>query len=575
MEVFAVKTRFLKQNSQSSIQSKVTHFWCDMRGHLKLCGVVLLLLTASFAHAAKVADFMPKESVLYLQLRDIDEVYSEIEASENWEKIFAMAPNVVPNWQDLQQGITMAQGILSTDPLSVLETVGYRTALSVWLDQTNAPQIGLVIHSGGNLSELQRFTKIVEGLVGMSGESTWHPNAGEYKRTPYNMMEINGKVVKYGFVGEFLVLGAGETAFEKLMDTYRKDAPSINENREFTEVSKKFGTGVVTTFADLPYLLSLGDLGEANQKRLAIFESLFARINLLEKGPLFQANVQFDPNVPDNEIALFLKKGETLKTPNALSAGDDLFIAMAPRILESVWELIQTELHKNADNDAYAAIAFFEGLLNLNLEGDVMPGLTGEIALAVPDFTDFDPQALENINMEFDGNFYFDAGGVETGGTIIFSPTHRVKWNQIGNSLSNLQNVSISQTDYNGITVSSVDSSIYYSEVNDLFLLGFSEEDVFRLVDSVKKDTEPSYLKQIPKTPVAFAQVNVARALEIQKGAPPSDQVLVSSKEITPVLAWISIEDSDASFEIVLSSEQIPLETLAKHAPFYIWALQN
>ena len=571
-----MKTKFLQENSQSSTQSKVTHFFCDMRGHLKLCGVVLLLLTASLAHAAKVADFMPKESVFYLQLRDIDEVYSEIEASDNWEKIFAMAPNAVPNWQDIQQGITMAQGILSTDPLSVLETVGYRTALSVWLDQTNAPQIGLVIHSGGNLSELQRFTKIVEGLVGMSGESTWHPNAGEYKRTSYNMMEINGNVVKYGFVEEFLVLGAGETAFEKLMDTYRKDVPSIHENRVFTETSKKLGSGVISTFANISHALPLiSDLDDVNRKRFAIFESLSARINLLERGPLLQVDVQFNPNLPDNEIGMFLKKGETLITPHALSVEDDLFVAIAPSILDSVWELIRTEIHKNANDDAYAAIAFFEGLLNLNLEGDVMPGLTGEIALSVPDFTNFDPQALENMNLEFDGSFQFDAGSVETGGAIIFNPKNPMKWNQIGNSLSNLQNVSISQMDYNGTTVSGIDSSIYYSEVNDLFLLGFSEDGVCTLVDTVKNNTQPPYLKQIPKTPIAFAQLNVVRALEILLGTPMLDEMLVSSKEIAPVLAWISIEDSDATFEIVVSAEDTPLEAFAKHVPFIIWTLQN
>ncbi len=571
-----MRVKFSQENSQSAIQSKVTNFGCYLRRHLKFCSVVLLLLTASSAHAAKVADFMPKESVLYLQIEDIDEVYSEIEASENWGEIFAMAPNVVPNWQELQQGITMTQGILSTDLLSVLETVGYRTGLAVWLDGTNAPQIGLVIHSGGNLSELQRFTKIVEGLVGMSGENIWHPNAGEYQRVSYNMMEMDGNVVKYGFVGDYLVLGAGEDAFEKLMDTYRKDAPSIRENRVFSEASKKLGSGVISAFADISHALSLiGDLDDVNRKRLAIFESLSARINLLEKGPLLQVDVQFNPNLPDNEIGMFMKKGETLKTPNAMSAGDDLFVATAPSILESVWELLRTEMHKNANDDTYAAIAFFEGLLNLNLEEDVMAGLTGEIALSVPNFTKFDPQALENINLEFDGNFYFDAGNVETGGAIIFNPTNRMKWNRIGNSLSNLQNVSISQTDYNGTTVSGVDSSIYYGEVKDLFLLGFSEEGIYRLVDSIKEDTKPSYLKRIPKTPVAFAQVNVARALEIEKGAPPSDQVLVNSKEIAPVLAWISIEDSDASFEIVLSSEEIPLEVLAKHVPFLVWAMQN
>ena len=547
-----------------------------MRRYLKLCGVVLLLLTASLAHAAKVTDFMPKESVFYLQLQDIDEVYSEIEISENWEKALALLPSVVPDWQEIQQGVVMIQGILSTDLLSVLETVGYRTALTVWLDQTNSPQIGLVIHSGGNLAELQRFTKIVEGLVGMSGQNTLRLDAGVYQRTSYNVMELEGNVVKYGFVNDFLVLGAGEGAFEKLMDTYRKDAPSIRKNREFSEPSKKFGSGVVTAFADTSHALSLiNDLDEVDRKRLEIFQSVFVRLNLLEKGPFLQVDAQFDPNLPDNEIGRFLKKGETLKTSNALSAGDDLFVAIAPSVLESVWELLRTEMYKSADDETYAVISFFEGLLNLSLEEDVMTGLTGEIALSVPNFTNFDPQALENMNLDFDGTFQFDAGSVETGGAIIFSPTNRMKWNRIGNSLSNLQNVSISQTDYNGTTVSGVDSSIYYSEVNDLFLLGFSEDAVCTLVDTVKNDKQPPHLKQIPKTPVAFAQLNIARALEIQKGAPPSDQVLVSSKEIAPLLAWLSVEDDEVLLEMTLSAKETPLEVLAKLTPFFLWNIEN
>ena len=571
-----MRVKFSQENSQSAIQSKATNFWCYMRGHLKTCSLVLLFLMTSLAHAARVTDFIPKESVLYLQLQDIDEVYGEIEVSENWEQTLALLPNIVPDWQEIQQGITMAQGILSTDLLSVLETVGYRTALAVWLDQRDAPQIGLVIHSGGNLGELQRFTKIVEGLIGMSGENTLHLNAGVYQRAPYNIMEMDGNIVKYGFAGEFLVLGAGEGAFEKLMDTFRKDAPSIRKNQAFTEASKQLGTGIATVFADVPHALTLvNDLDDANRERFAIFQSVFARLNLLETGPLFQVAAEFDPNLPDNEIGQFLKKGETLKTANALSAADDLFVAVAPSILESVWELARAEIDKSANDDTYAVISLFEGLLNLNLEADVMTGLTGEIALSVPDFMNFDPQALENLNLEFDGNFYFSSDGVETGGTLIFSPANRMKWHQIGNSLSNLQNVSISQTDYNGTTVSGVDSSIYYSDVNGLFLLGFSEEEVCKLVDTVKNDTQLPHLKQIPKTPVAFAQLNVARALEIQKGAPPSDKVLVSSKEIAPSLTWITVEDNEIVLEIVLSSEETPLEVLAKHLPFYIWATEN
>lgn len=548
-----------------------------MRHKLKTTMLILFLVGVAFsANAAKVEDFMPKESILYVQLQDIDEIYGEIEVSENWEKTLALLPNVVPDWQEVQQGAVMLQGILSTDLLSFIETVGYRTALAVWLDETNPPKIGLVIHSGGNLGELQRFTKIVEGLVGMSGGNTLRLDAGVYQRVPYNMMEMGENIVKYGFVDEFLVLGAGKDAFEKLMDTYRKDAPSIRENREFTAASEKLGTGVAVAFADVPHALSLmGDLDAANRERFAIFQSLFVRLNLLETGPLFQAAAQFNPNLPDNEISLFLKKGETRETPGALSAGDDLFVAIAPSILESVWEFVRIEMEKNATGDTYAAISFLEGLLNLNLEDDVMTGLTGELALKVPDFTYFDPQALENINLQFDGTFTLDADAVETNGAVIFSPSNRMKWNQIGNSLSNLQSVSISQTDYNGITVSGVDSSIYYSGINSLFLIGFSEEQVCTIIDDIKRDAKPSYLKQIPKTAVAFAQLNVARALEIQKGAPPADKVLVGSKEILPLLTWLSVEDDEMLLEMTLSGKETPLEVFAKLTPFFLWNIEN
>ena len=62
-----------------------------------------------------------------------------------------------------------------------------------------------------------------------------------------------------------------------------------------------------------------------------------------------------------------------------------------------------------------------------------------------------------------------------------------MKWNQIGNSLSNLQNVSITQMNYSGTTVSGFASSIYYSEVDGLSLMGFSEEQVFTLIDGLKR----------------------------------------------------------------------------------------
>ena len=549
-----------------------------MKQKLKVTIFIFALTGIMFsANAAKVADFIPKESVFYLQLQDIDEVYSEIEVSENWGRVLAMLPDVIPDWQEMQQGIQMVEGVLSTDPMSVIETVGYRTALAIWIDETDTQQIGLIIHSGGNLSELKRFTKIVEGLVGMSDGNTLHLDAGVYQRVRYNAMEMKPTTVtttvKYGFVDEYLVLGTGEGAFETLMDTYRKDAPSIRQNPKFTKASKQLGSGVVSVFADIPSISPMvGNLNEVDRQRYAIFQSFFAQINLLETEPFFQANVQFDPNLPENEIGLFLKKGAALKTLKALSAQDDLFVAIAPNILESVWELVRTEMEKNATGEMDAAISFVEGLLNLNLEEDVMTGLTGELALSVPDYARFNPEALNSLNLDFDGSFELDAEAVDTEGTLIFIPSYQIKWNQIGNSLSNLQNASMSQTDYNGTTVSGFASSIYYSKLGDLSLMGFSEEQVCELIDVIKKNKKLSYLKQMPKPLAAFAQLNLARILEVAgKGRPPADKVIATSEEIAPFFAWLSVEDDAALFEIVLSVEETPLEVLAKLVPFYVW----
>ncbi|MDE0322541.1 MAG: DUF3352 domain-containing protein [Candidatus Poribacteria bacterium] len=550
---------------------KAKFSWRSKRCHIqaisKICCVMLLLVMAAVANAAEVEDFMPKESILYLKLQDIDEVYGEIEISENWEKALALLPDV-PNWQEMQQGLSIFQGMLGTDLLGIIETVGYRTALAIWLEGANSSEIetGVVIHSGGNLDKLRQLTKLVEGFLGMAGENTLRLNAGVYQRVRYNAIEIPGGIAKYGFVDDFLVIGTGEGSFERLMDTYRTGMPSIRQNKEFDRALEETGSGEVVLYANVPPILSVmkNNIEESLGTRLAIFQSVFGRLNLLETGSLLQVAAQFNPDLPENEIGSFLREGQRLETLNALSVEDDLFVTVAPKVVESMWELVPTD-------DATEGIGFLEGMLNLNLEEDIMVGLTGELALSVPDFTRFDPEALSGFQFEFDGAIALDAGDVETDGGIIFNPKHRMKWNQVGNSISNLQNASVSQTNYKDETVSEVSSNIFHSEVDGLFLIGFSEEQVYALIDGIKQEKKPSYLKQLPKTPTAFAQLNLARVLEIENGSPPTDKLLVDSNEMALLLAWLSVEGDAALLEVTLSEEETPIEMIAKLVPFFLW----
>lgn len=540
---------------------------CAMQAISKICCVMLLLVMAAVANAAEVEDFMPKESILYLKLQDIDEVYGEIEISENWERALTLLADL-PNAREMQQGLSTFQAMLGTDLLGIIETVGYRTALAIWLEGENSSEIetGVVIHSGGNLDKLRQLTKLAEGLLGMAGENTLRLNAGVYQRVRYNAIEIPGGIAKYGFVDDFLVIGTGEGSFERLMDTYRTGMPSIRQNKEFDRALEETGSGEVVLYANVPPILSVmkNNIEESLGTRLAIFQSVFGQLNLLETGSLLQVAAQFNPDLPENEIGSFLREGQRLETLNALSVEDDLFVTVAPKVVESMWELVPTD-------DATEGIAFFEGMLNLDLEEDIMVGLTGELALSVPDFTRFDPEALSGFQFAFDGAIALDAGDVETDGGIIFNPKHRMKWNQVGNSISNLQNASVSQTNYKGATVSELSSNIFHSEVDGLFLIGFSEEQVYALIDGIKQEKKPSYLKQLPKTPTAFAQLNLARVLEIENGSPPADKLLVDSNEMALLLAWLSVEGNAALLEVTLSEEETPIEMIAKLVPFFLW----
>lgn len=559
--------KFLQKSRQLNIQGRENPFQGNVWMVFRMCCVALLLLTVSFVDAAKVEDFMPRESVFYLKFQDIDEIYSEIETSEDWEKVL---PSLIetPDWQQIQQAFTLVQGMLGTDPLGMIQMVGYRTALAVWKDEVNSMQIGVVIHSGGNLNQLRQLTKIAEGLIGMDGSTTLHLDAGVYQRVHYNAMERFDTITKYGFVDEFLVIGANEGTFEKMLDVYRTDIPSIQENLKLTSALKKVDSGEVIVFADVLSAMSLQmDLDGLLPRQYGVFQSVLGRLNLLETGPFLQVRAQFNPDLPENEIGMFLKHGQTLKTLNALSSETDLFIAASPRIVESLWRFVPTE-------DNPGAVSFIEGFLNLSLK-NIITGLTGELALSISDLTHFDPEALHGINLGFDGAFEFDTGDVETGGCLIFNPSNWSQWNRVGNSLSNLNNASVSQMEYKGTTVSEVSSNIYHSEVDGLFLISFSEAEICALIDAIKEKKRPTYLKDLPKIPTAFVQLNYARALESQQGSPPTDKLIVDAKEIPSLLAWISVKDNEALLEATLSREETGLEMLAKLVPFLTWNMEQ
>ena len=525
-------------------------------------------------HAAKVTNFIPKESILYAQLNDIDEIYNEINISKDWEKALALLIDG-SELEEMQQGIMAVQNIIGTDLFSVIDTVGYQTGLAMWQIEVGDPHGGFVVHSGGNLAELQRLIKILIGFMGMSG-GRLTLDAGEHRKVKYNTLQMPDVLLTYGFVGDFLVVGIGKNSFEKLIDTYRKKSESILKNESYTAVSKNIGSAQVSLYLDLRRIIPfVEDMDVDVRVQLEAFSKVGAGLNLLETGPMFQLFTIFDPNFPESQVSRHLKEGKKLATLRGISGDEELFIAFAPGISETMWELAREAIQNSDTDEAYTLISYLEGLSNLNFEEDVIAGLTGEIALFVDDLTQFDPNGLENLDIDLDNTFRIDASNVHTHGGLIFNSSNPSKWDQVENSFSNLQNTSVSKMDYKGTNISMFASNIYYAERDGLSLLSFSEDQMYSMVDGLENKKKLSYLKQLPKTPLAVVKLNIVKLLELIDSSMQIENDVVMSDEISPLLAWITVKKNEAMLEVSLSEKESPLEVLGKLAPFIASHLKN
>ena len=554
--------------SKIIIQSGIisTHSWFDI---FKVIFFTLLLSFPILSHAAKVTDFIPKDSVAYLQINDLDEIYNEIKMSETWKK--DLEPLIGEDLRrNIQNGMMLAQNIISADVYTVIETLGYQVGGAMWLDETGNQQGGIVVHSGGNLAELKRFTKIATGLLGLS-EGILTLDAGEHRKVKYDTLQMPDFLLAYGFVGDFLVVGIQENSFEQLIDTYRKKSDSIKRNESFVQTSKAMETGQVNMYLDfgdvLPYL---DGIDEETRVQVEVISNVSAVLNLLEKGPILQLQTKIDPDRSESYISRFLKEGKELSTLKSISGDEDLFVSLAPGILNTVWELINDELENSETDDPFAFITYLEGILNLNFDEDVVAGLTGEIALTVNNLSLFEPSSIENLNLELFESFQIDAGNVHTNGGIIFNSSNTDKWKQIKNSLSNIQNTSVSKINYKDTDISIFATNIYYSEKDGLSLLSFSDEQMFSLIDGLENKRKISFMKQVPKKPLAFAKLNILKVLELVSEGEITINEDEIDNEISPLLAWINVKENTVMLEVMVSDKESPLEVLLKLVPFLL-----
>lgn len=543
---------------------------------LVLMAALLLLHLAclpSYVNAASVDDFIPMDSLVYLKLQDLDEVYTEITTSEEWKRATDELIDE-SDFDELQSGLYALEALVGTDVYGVIDTIGYQTGLALWSDENRTVNGGLVIHSGGNLKELQRFTKIVSGTLGMVG-GTLKLDVGEHRKVKYNMLKLDDVNLTYGFLGDFLVVGKEKNSFEKLIDTYRKKIPSIKKKNSYGKVSKKLGSGELSISINVTGILPLmDDIDENTRVQLETFTSVFAKVNLLDAAPLIKVHTEFNDNHLDSKILPFFIEGDELKILDSMSGKEDLFVAAGSGVLDAIWQLIQEEIYNAEIGDALALITYLEGVLNLDFKEDVIAALTGEIALSVDDLTLFEPSALDSLNVDIENSLQVDAGNVHTHGGLLFISNDQSKWDQIGNSLSNLQNSSVSSFDYKNRKVSIFGSNIYYAESDGLALLSFSEDQMCSLVDRIAEKKKVTSLKRLPKSPLVFVKLNVKKLLQVIQNNLQNDNSIENQDDMFPLYAWITVNGNVAVLEVILSEKESPIEVLTRFVPMIVHSLE-
>ena len=113
-------------------------------------------------------------------------------------------------------------------------------------------------------------------------------------------------------------------------------------------------------------------------------------------------------------------------------------------------------------------------------------------------------------------------------------------------------------------------SNIYYAERDELSLLSFSEEQMHSIFNTLQEKRKPSYLKQLPKTPLVVVNLSILNLFKAINVTAPIENDIVMPDEISPLLAWIAVEGNGAVLEVTLSDKESPLEVMAKLAPFIL-----
>ena len=505
-------------------------------------------------NAATFEDFIPHNSTLYVELNGLGDATMSIKTGQ----------------------ISAILNTLGTT--KIIDTFGNRSCLALWLDKKDRINAGFIVDTEGDMVEIQRLKKIATRLIGLIA-LTIKEDIGKHRMVRYGELDIDENKILFGYVDEYFVIGIGEKSFKTIIDTYQNKLPSLLTNDRYVAASKKTGPGEIFIYCDLEGLASVEhqDKLEPFKKaieELSIFKSLSATLNLREPGNFLKVYVPLTPtvlkNLNDNiQITQPVSTNlDPLKTIRAMTGKEKLFVALSPVVTHVLWNLLRVYINTEAESDFYDFINFIEGEYNIDFFDDVIPALTGELALSVTEFQPFMSGILEEKEIDFNISVSTNAeGGSEIEAKpfdlfgFIFSSSNQRKWNEFNNAIANKDNIgSIQFFDYNGIRVSEIANGVYLCNTDGLAITSVGEDEIYSLIDTLQAEKHfPVDIERISQTSIACLQLNLVTLIEALFG---TDHI-PDANEVLPMLSWLSVEDNSLILQAVFLNENAPIDTLS------------
>lgn len=503
-------------------------------------------------NAASVDDFIPSDSFLYVKSNGLDDIVNSIENNE----------------------LTNILNILETT--EILDIFGNSSGFAIWLDKEHRANVVYVVDTAGDMVLIQRLKKIAPRLIGLFA-TTLKEDAGKHRSVQYSELNLGENKILSGYVDEFFVIGVGKRSFKTVIETYQNRNPSILKNENYVAANKNTGTGEIFVFCDVETLdndKKMNSLGSFKKvvNELTPFTYLYAGINLQVHGKFLKVYAPFTQDALQNiekELPIQTEMPHTLdskKAIRAMSGKDDLFIAISPIVTQTLWSFLRQLIEQEAESDFYDALNFFESEFNVDFTDDVIPALTGEFALSISKFQPFvtpirdGPELSFQVSLDSDGNSEIEISPIEQFG-VIFSSINPNKWDALNNALANTGNTSTKQFfEYGGTAVSQVADSVYLSNINELSIASFGEDDIISLLDTLSVDRHfPIDIEHVAQSSIACLQLNLITLLEAILGT----EHIRNPDDLVPILTWLSVEDNALILQAAYIGKKSPLGSLA------------